>query len=341
MRMERVGADAFVYARACGLFARSWTGARARPLFAATRLQDLWALLYAEDVPLLPEGLLARQIERKSEERAVHSFVKLLSVYDTCDPVSLALISRYEYANLKGAIASLSLKNTDEPYRVDIGKFSFINWKKWPDLAAMTRNTVVSWLDAVPEPPDLVAMEIRLDHQYYQILWDALESLQAKDKASAEKLIREEIILKNIGWALRLRVYYGMDAKAIIPFLAREKREDGERAILSSPAMAILEKPLDAWEAWSAWKYAWLLNPHEEGVPWTVDPRWVELASDRYLYRLARTQFHQAPFTVGTLVSFFRIQMLEIQMIRVASEGLRLGADESQMRDFMGDEDHA
>jgi vacuolar-type H+-ATPase subunit C/Vma6 len=339
--MDRIGADAFVYAKACGLYARSWIGLRSRPLFAATRLQDLWALLYAEDVPLLPEGLLARQIERKSEERAVRSFANLLSAYDSCDPVSLALISRYEYANLKGAIAALSLRNTEEPYRVDIGRFSFINWKKWPDLAAMTRNTVVSWLDAVPEPPDLVAMEIRLDHQYYRMLWDALESLQSKDRASVEKLIREEIILQNIGWALRLRVYYGMDAKAIIPLLAHGNRDEGECALLSSPAVAILEKPLDAWDAWSAWKYAWLLNPHEEGVPWTVDPRWALLASDRYLYRLARAQFHQEPFTVGTLVSFFRIKMLEVQMIRVASEGLRLGADEGQMRDFLGDDENA
>ena len=69
----------------------------------------------------------------------------------------------------------------------------------------------------------------------------------------------------------------------------------------------------------------------------TMLPRWAQLSADRYLFKKALSKFHQAPFTVGVLVSFFKIKQLEEQMIRVAAEGLRLGATDSQMNDFMGD----
>lgn len=339
--MDRTGADAYAYAKACGLSAKSWIGERARPLFAARRVQDLWALLFAEDVPLIPEGLIAQQIERKSEERIVREFARLLSAYDRPDPVSTTLLSLYEYGNLKAAVAALALGKTELPYIVDVGRFSFIAWDAWPDLEAMTRNTPAAWLKKAPSVAEEVALETRLDQKYYQTLFASLQSLSAQDRDSAEPLVREEIILQNISWALRLRVYYGRDASAIAPLLSHFGRDLADAAPLVAPALAILDRPVDAWDAWQAWKYGWLLNPHEEGVPWSIDPRWVQLAADRYLYRLARARFHQTPFTVGMLVSFFKIKQLEVQMIRVASEGLRLGASEAQMRDFMGDGENA
>jgi vacuolar-type H+-ATPase subunit C/Vma6 len=80
-----------------------------------------------------------------------------------------------------------------------------------------------------------------------------------------------------------------------------------------------------------------LLNPHEEGFPWTLDPRWAQLTADKYLFRTAMSLFHQNPFTVGVLVSFLKIKQLEDQMIRVAAEGLRLGANETQLNEYVRD----
>jgi len=161
--------------------------------------------------------------------------------------------------------------------------------------------------------------------------------LRSKDREFSEPLIREEIVLQNIVWALRLRVYYGKTETEIIPLLAGHSLGAKEAGQLCAPALAILHKPVDVWAEWQDWKYAWILNPHEEGVPWSLDPRWAQLAADRYLYRLALKTFHQSAFTVGLLVSFFKIKQLEVQMIRVASEGLRLGSSEEQMQGFLGD----
>lgn len=335
--MDRAGAASFVYAKACGMYARSFVGSRAKKLFEAKRLQDLWSLLFKEEVPLVPEGMLALLLERKSEEYAVRDFITLVSVYDKPDPVSLALLSLYDYNNLKAASSSILLGKTERPFMVDIGEFAMFDASLWPDLAGMTQNTPVSWYNRVPDPTELIEWETRLDHEYYRSLWFSLQSLKGEDRISTEKLIREEIILQNIIWTMRLRVYYEKTGDEILPMLAGNNDGKAVAKILCEPAQAIFEKSVDSWKDWSTWKYSWLLNPHEEGVPWTVDPRWAQLSADTYLYNLALKEFHQHPFTIGVLVSFFKIKQLEEHLIRVAAEGLRLGVSENQMREFLGD----
>lgn len=334
--MDRTSADAYVYAKACGMYGRSFTGLRARKLFEVKRLQDLWTLLFDDDVPLVPEGMLALLLERKSAQQVVSDYLLLLSSYDSPDPLAKALIARYDYGNLKAVLSSLVLGNTERPFILDMGKFSIFNCDRWPDLAAMTAGTSLAWCDHAPELEEHVLWESKIDHDYYERLWSALKSLSRKDRDSAENLIVDEILLQNIVWVMRLRVYYQKTAEEIEPLLAKIGDTALEKEKLCGAALEIMEWPLDSWDHWSRWKYAWLLNPHDDGVPWELDPRWVQLTSDNYLFKQALSGFHQKPFTAGVLASFFRIKQLEEQMIRVAAEGLRLGATEDQMKEFMG-----
>lgn len=339
--MDRTGADAFVYAKASGMYARSFVGQRSQKLFEIKRLQDLWSFLFDDEAPLIPEGLLALQLERRASGRMVSEFLSLLACYDKPDPVSLALVSGFEYNNVKSAAIALSLGKKELPFMNDLGSFSRLRMDKWPDIAAMTAETDVSWFDRVPQADELVAWEMRLDHQYYNTLWRAVHSVSSTDRDSVEKMIRDEIVLQNIVWAFRLRAYYGYDSETIKPMLAGIELDKKTVDLLCGPAFFVLEKPLDSWEEWSRWKYAWLLNPNEAGIPWEADPRWIQLEADKFLYHRAMKQFHTMPFTPGVLVSFYKIKQLEEQMIRVAAEGLRLGVSENQMRGFMEDSTNA
>ncbi len=328
--MDRTSADAFVFAKASGLFSKFFIGARARRLFQAKRLRDIWALLFEGEPPLVPEGMLALLIERKSSERAFSQFRLLLSRYDRPDPVSLALLRNYDYNNLKALGAALQRGDKEAPFTVDIGEWSALRIDRWPDIGAITRDGPLSWYNRVPGAEESLDWEVRLDHEYYQNLWSAVVSLGNRDRLSVEPLVREEITLQNIVWAMRLRSYYGKTKADILPLLFTED------LALSKPALGICELPLDVWDRWASWKYSWLLNPHSEGVPWALDPRWAQLAAEQYLYRVALRSFRQQPFTAGVLVSFFKIQQLELQMIRVATEGIRLGMSEGEMAEFMG-----
>lgn len=335
--MDRTSADSYVYAKACGMVARSWTGPKTSKLLETRRLHDLWVLLFGGDLPLYPEGMLALMIERKAQERSISDFITLLSAYDSPDPVSLALISLYDLNNLKAVSSALSLGQKEMPYIADIGAYTRFNFSAWPDIAQITAGTPASWYNRVPSADEQIQWETRLDHLYYHTLWSAVLSLSSQDRASCKELISEEIILQNIVWALRLKANYGKSAEEILPMLALNDSSLPGADALVEPARSILQCPVDSFAEWETWKYRWLLNPHEEGVPWLLDPRWAQMAGDKRLYRLALRSFHRHPFTTGVLVSFFKIKQLEEYMIQVVAEGMRLDATQDQMNEYMGD----
>ena len=67
--MDSSSASAYVYAKACGMLAKSFIGARKDKLFEVSALADLWTLLFNCEVPLVPEALLAKQIEEKAKTK--------------------------------------------------------------------------------------------------------------------------------------------------------------------------------------------------------------------------------------------------------------------------------
>ena len=49
--MDSSSASAYVYAKACGMLAKSFIGARKDKLFEVSALADLWTLLFNCEVP--------------------------------------------------------------------------------------------------------------------------------------------------------------------------------------------------------------------------------------------------------------------------------------------------
>ena len=49
--MDTSSASSYVYAKASGILARSYTGGRAAKLFGVQKLAELWPLVFAEEVP--------------------------------------------------------------------------------------------------------------------------------------------------------------------------------------------------------------------------------------------------------------------------------------------------
>lgn len=336
--MDKVAADAFVYAKASGMYSKAFVGERAKKLFEQNHVSDLWTLLFKDEVPLVPEGRLAQLLERRVAEQSAADFVSLVKMYDKPDPLSLAFLSFYDCNNIKTAYQAV-LSGAEKPYLVDISPFSMLKTDTWPNIGAMTASSPYKWFDRIPEMDLRVKWENRLDNQYFMGLWTAMNQLPGKDRMAVEDIVREEIVLQNIVWALRLRVYYKMTEEDILPMLAGSGENPEVKAELTEPALAVLRKPLDSIEEWKKWKYFSLLNPEDENGFWQLDPRWLGLQIQRKIYKTAENRFHQSQFTAGVLVSFFKIQRLQEYMIRVAAEGIRMGASEIQMNEFVGDLD--
>lgn len=220
--MDRHTAADFVYAKACGMYSKSFVGARTQKLFEVRSISELCNLVLDEEVPLLPESQLAEFLEEQVSKNLVRDFLKLLSAYSKPDPLSLALLSKYDYANLKTASHEVLHGNTDNSFLFDISPYSIFNWKKWPNLQEVVKGSVV---DPKQVPikgaslQDIQNWDSVLDRVYYQSIWTGLNSLPAEDRKSCEKLIRCEMVFQNLVWILRLRTYFNLKTKDIKPLL--------------------------------------------------------------------------------------------------------------------------
>jgi vacuolar-type H+-ATPase subunit C/Vma6 len=334
--MERSGAAVFVYAKASGMLAKSFIGKRSLALFEANTLHELWSLLFDAEAPVLPEAMFAKALEQQAEKQFADDYITLLRNYSKPDPILVVLLRTFDYDNLKDIGAALCDHAETCPELVDIRPYSRLNYDAWPDIAKITRNSPSAWYNTPPLASNQHELDTKLDKQYAIELWEAVTSLAAVDREPVYDIIQQRIMLENILWAIRLKVYFAMPKEEIISRLAFAEQDKKKSDPIAGEAMQILDWPVDSYDAWAKWKYAKLLNPSEEGVPWTIDPRWMNQTFKRLIQKRARLRFHLYPFTDATLVMWFLIKQFELDCIRTAVEGLRLNVDKQRVREAAG-----
>lgn len=334
--MDKSAADSYVYAKASGMLAKSYVGDRARELFSFNSLQELWSFLFKAEVPVVPEALLARALEKEAFDTFVFQYKKLIECYSEPNPVLTALLHGYDYENIKDIGAAISLKESKLPEINRINPFNLINYDKWPDLKAMTAETPLEWYSSAVDIKDQHLINHKIDCQNVIEMIKALDKVELSCRKDVKKLVSEKLIIENIVWALRLRLYYNMSSEEIIPLLAYSTSEKDLKDYLVQDALKVLDLPLDDHDSWKKWKYSRLLNPHDEGSPWTVDPGWIATAFKTVYVGKARRMFHQYPFTCCPIVCWFIIKQDELDNIRTASESLRLNIDSSQAMRTVG-----
>ena len=118
----------------------------------------------------------------------------------------MRLVRSYEYADLKAALAALAGNEREPPVFTDLGRFSTVNFRAWPDLAAMLRGTEFGFLQDDPAPSgaahtddEHTRLQTALDVYYYTKLWEALHAVPARDRVESGKILAEEITLRNVG----------------------------------------------------------------------------------------------------------------------------------------------
>ena len=331
--MNNSSAADFVYARISGKLSKAFVGDRANKLFQVNSLQDLWVLIFNSEIPLVPESLLAKKIETEAEKRFIDDFCNSLALFSKPDPVALQLIRLYDYSNLKKFNYAVCRNQMELPELTDIGKFSQIKWHLHKDIAAMTAGTPFSWYTQKVEIQEQQAFEQKLDSQYIDLLWQAVQKEPGELRSAMEKIISEEIILNNILWAIRLRVYYNMsddEIKAHLVWANKKNKTD----ILASPAIKTLGFATDSYKDWSEWQYVDLINPVTDQEIWSIDPRWFQKSINVKINNQAMKTFHKFPCSPAVLVPWFKIKQHELDCIRTAAEGLRLNIDSDQLKTF-------
>jgi hypothetical protein len=334
--MDKSTAVSFSYAKAAGLLSKSFINNKTQRLFEAETLADLWALLFKEPAPLIPETLLARELEEKAFQVFFDQYLFFLKQYDNPPLILSDKIKRFEIENLKEIIGALSAGEKELPHLLDLKDFSKINTKAWPDLAKMTAGTQYSWIKNVPSVQEQQTIEFKLDLQLLRENWKAITSCHGEDREGHEKLFLDEFIIKNIIWALRLKLYYEMPREEIIQNLFYVTDNPDRKDPVAAPAIKVLNYDVNKYEDWEKWEYAKYLNPYEPGEIWCVNPVWIERRYLAHQAKLAQQIFHQYVMEDVALAAWFKIKNYELTCIRTAVESLRLHIGSGEAMEAVG-----
>lgn len=334
--MDSSAASAYVYAKASGMLAKSFVGNKASKLFSINSLRELYGFLFPNETPALPETLLAKEIEASCEKRFIDDYITLVGSYTQPAKILVSLLHYYDYNNLKVIGAALSLGEKNLPDISDIRKYSMMNYKSWPNLSKITSKSTISWYNKAVDISEQYKIDSKIDEAYISEIWSAVKELPGNEREDAEKFISTEFSFRNILWVLRLKVYYKMSAQEIFDRLAFADKSQPKTDVFARQALKILDKDTENWDEWKNWKYVSLLNPHEDGVVWEVNPTWVEKSVKRELNKMYSSCFHKNPMSVLSLVSWFKIKQHELDCIRTVAEGLRLDVESEKLHDIAG-----
>ena len=334
--MDKHGANAYIYSKASGILKKSFIGPRTHLLFETKSLSELWTLLFKSNAPNVPEVLLAEQIEHEAMSRFLKQYTNFISLYDKPNPVYLDQLCIYEAENLKEIAAALINNEPELPSHIDLGKYGKLNFAGWPDIAKITKDSDFSWYNQVPDVSKQQQMEMAIDLQVIRHLSESLHKTKGSSYKSLIKIYRNEYVIKNIVWALRLKIYYKYTNEEIIKKLIYVTDAPDHNDPIAGPAIKILDMPLDEYNVWSQWKYSRLLNTHTEGEVWMVDPSSIERKNRVRLNNIAYHIFHHYPMTDSCLICWYKIKNFELSCIRTAVERLKLNIDSAEAMRIIG-----
>ncbi len=321
--MFDAGEIAFAWAKASGIVGKTFLGPRGATLLSVSRLSELDRLLFPDSPADLPERELSVVLERRIAERAVSRTLRIVSAFSSPPSAVKRLVSAFEYEAFSRLLAASVSGERNPPLVPDLGPYRTLRSEAYPDLAGMTEGTEFAWAaEAIAGGTTLLDVETELDRRYYAALWNDVAALPSGESQAFQRLLAEEISLKNIVCALRLRVYYGMVGDELRRRLIDVPAYGGS---LADEALATESYALDRFEDWKKWKRRYLLGDAAVGDSWGIDPRIVQNAAAGRLYRLARSLFRANPCSLGAIACFARLVLFEEDLLTSVAEGLALG----------------
>ena len=351
----------YLYAKACGIYGKSFLKGRAPELEACPSLDALCAMLGYAPLHAAPaasgggppsgaaassappsRGAAIAKLERQIRRDAEKQIRSLLETFSRIPPLLLAILRKAEVEDLSKALAALGSGEAECPYHTDLGHLGSVRFDLYPNLERMLKqgayHTLLEHIQKIDISKNYTFYQAELDKLYWRGFFSAVRESRTADCRTAAALGRAELALQNAAWALRLRVYYGLDAEDVKARLISIK-PDGTSRPLDREARAALDYPLDHRAPWLDWRFAAFLNPEAPGVVWRADPRSFENNAAFYIYKMAKKKFHAAPFSLDTAAAFIYLKRTEARLLAAAAEGLSLGiqpADTFKMLSFTG-----
>lgn len=331
--MIRTFRYSFILAKVYGMLARTWVGANFRDILRLRKVQDLYDRLFPGERPEKPEHQLTADLESRVAQAGAQAMIYVLDRLGDPPAILVHILRSFEYQGVKSLLRSAAQgqgRATAVPVP-DLGRFATVDFAATGSSADLLEGTPYAWAAALLATTPVVRIETMLDQHYYRRLLELARALPRKDRAGVSRLVGTEIALVDAVWALRLRFSFGMDAGAARELLLPGLPDADRRAVEQS-----FEIPPDSLEGWRRWRFGWLVEEQLGESFKAPDPVRAEQKATRRLYGLARSLFHQDPFTLTPLVAFFKLKEYEVSFLNTAVEALRLSVSEQDVLALVG-----
>jgi len=258
------------------------------------------------------------------------------------------LLGKFELINLKSIIRwfvqGTESKDLVQPFIFSLGRYHLIPVETALDAAdlgsfiALMENTPfarpleIGYQQYVESasPRSLFLLELALDLDYYERLWQSLEDLGPLDKLNASELLGIQYDITNLVWMFRFKEYYDFSHEQIFQYIIPHgwKIHDdvlGQLAEADDVKKAVIDLHIEPYDR--------LL-----GSAMQVDSSFIlgaELELLRFLHRKCLETFMKFPLQVALLLAFFIWKEMEIRDIITVLSGKHLGLPQERIRDHI------
>jgi V/A-type H+-transporting ATPase subunit C len=293
-----------------------------------------------------PEVALdTRVAERLFVEQEVQWHAELLK--DLRDPeraLIATLLEKYEMENLKAAIRIREGDRGKDDLKYIIRK-QLPHALPYQSIAeARTLDDVLAYLVATPyllpvrsslddykQRGTLFPVEIALELDFYRRIKAKVDALGRTDRPIARRLVGLEIDIKNIGWLIRLKFYYGIPTGDLIDFNIpggyRLTSDRMRHAFTADSIKDVLGLALER-----SFKPAAEIMKREEDIGKLY---LLEIILWNYLIHEAKKTFSGFPFTIGTVLSYMILKRTEIRNLITILNGKVLKLDRADIESHL------
>ena len=318
---------AFIHAKMHGLMAKAFFDERLKFLTKIANLLELSQALFPGSPPPAGEAELVSRVQRKFEASVIATLLRLLDLFPEPPPLLVHLVREYDYRNLLTLLRE-KFSGLTNIRLWNIGKYSLFEASGPENFPRMLANTRFEKYIALMESHSLAELEFEAGRQYYEELTACARALPSAEKRLILPLLKTELLLENLVWALRLRFYFRMGFEE-----AKEKLFPLDFFNPAERVRPVFELSPESPKDWESLGFRDVFSAERGGV---IDPPVIEARAGRYLYRKFRRVFYSRPFTLASVYAFFRIKKHEARLVTSVSEGISMNIGAQEMEEALG-----
>ncbi len=337
MSLSSVTAYANVHARVRGMIGNLLSDETIARLSACP---DLSALIAKLDETSYASCLASSEESVKSSRRAAYEIRKKLTrdykiiiqhAPSFARPLVEQLFKLYEVDNLKAVLRGIEVGEDWQKIRYTL--FPIENYPTLPFEKMFQRGTVESAITLLHnseyeadlklaliryrDEKSLFPVEVAIDLNYWQRLWDQVNSLPQQDQKIARKLIGMMVDKNNLTWAARYRVYYHFSESEIINYTLPFGYKVDDSVIR---AIAADRDPYQLLvEIYPAITKEGNLD-NKSTSKWQLN----ETLFTRMIYSTCKSAFSDGSFSIGLPLAYLLVLEMEIQDLTLLFEAKSL-----------------